>query len=1117
VKLETLFSKPIARNIEGVIKAHDEQDLLTEVDEYVITDEVARQLERFLDVYNDYQGANGVWISGFFGSGKSHLLKMLALLLEDRALEGTRVSQRFAPKLDDNAMLRGQIEKAVSTPSQSILFNIDQKATLISKQQPDAVLGVFLKVFNAACGYFEEQPYIAEFERDLDERGLLDAFRTAYADVAGQPWERGREVAILEGPKVDRAYAQAAADALGAPKDILGQYRQDFKVSIESFARLVNAYIERQDGRFRLNFYVDEVGQYIADNVKLMTNLQSIAESLATQCRGRSWIIVTAQEDMTSVLGDMQPEEGDDFTKIQDRFKTRLKLTSRNVDEVIQKRLLLKTTDAQIALGEVYERQRHNLVTLFEFTGGSATYPTVRTQEEFVASYPFLTYQYPLFQQAIQDLSRHDAFEGKHSSVGERSMLGVFQQVAIAIKDQTLGALPSFDLMYEGIRATLKSQVQNAIQFAENHLHDPFAVQVLKALFLVKYIKQFSATPENIRVLMQSHLDQDVPALRQLVEAALNRLEQETYVQRQGEVYEFLTDEEKDVENEIKSLAVSNEEVLEQLRDVIAGDILRDPNHRYSETGQSYRFGRWIDDTQITPRSYDIRIRFISPLNDFADNLEALKSHAFGRNELTMVMEDVPRLTNDLVMYCKTSKYLRQTSQTDQSYAVRLILAEKGQQNQARRREIQTRTRQSVNQATILVRGQEAPIEVTNPRNPDPANRIAQGFDMLIQEVFPNLRMLPQNPYDVTNLPQILDQSQRRIDASQGLLSEAHTEVLNAIRSQSAQGLRPTMQFLVEKLQGPPYGWYLAAIQCIVAELYADGKIDIRANSEMLSDPAAIERALTDTHGWQGVNISPLIAFSARQIAELRDFLHTFFNQPQSTADARSLGQAAATQFGDLYRVLSEDTEIARGYPFAERLAEAAQTIADLANRSYDYYLTDLSAREDDLLDLKEQVIDPARQFLHNTKKSIYDQARRFLDRQEANLSVATANHVEQLRAVLADPDCHRGNSMQQAKTLMESIQSEIRGALQEAIAAARRVADDLRAQVDAYPDLQRLNKAQQDQVLRPLMAAVNRPQGTREPRKVAASARQPMSPRGPSRYRSTSSRWRAPTMLRPI
>ncbi|MFZ1396118.1 MAG: DUF6079 family protein, partial [Candidatus Promineifilaceae bacterium] len=90
-QLATLFAQPIDRHIEGVIKADDEAGLRQEVEEYVLTNEVAKRLDGFLAAYNNYQGANGVWISGFFGSGKSHLLKILALLLENREINGTRV------------------------------------------------------------------------------------------------------------------------------------------------------------------------------------------------------------------------------------------------------------------------------------------------------------------------------------------------------------------------------------------------------------------------------------------------------------------------------------------------------------------------------------------------------------------------------------------------------------------------------------------------------------------------------------------------------------------------------------------------------------------------------------------------------------------------------------------------------------------------------------------------------------------------------------------------------------------------------------------------------------------------------------------------------------------
>jgi len=126
--LKTIFKKPVDRPIEGVIKADDEAGLLLEIEEYVLTNEVEKRLESFLDAYNTYEGSNGVWVSGFFGSGKSHLLKILALLLENREIDGAQALELFLPKCTDNEILRGDLKRAVATPSKSILFNIDQKA-----------------------------------------------------------------------------------------------------------------------------------------------------------------------------------------------------------------------------------------------------------------------------------------------------------------------------------------------------------------------------------------------------------------------------------------------------------------------------------------------------------------------------------------------------------------------------------------------------------------------------------------------------------------------------------------------------------------------------------------------------------------------------------------------------------------------------------------------------------------------------------------------------------------------------------------------------------------------------------------------------------------------------
>jgi len=182
-------------------------------------------------------------------------------------------------KCGDNEILRGDIRRAVAIPSKSILFNIDQKADVISKTQIDALLAVFVKVFDEMCGYYGKQGHIAQFERELNSRGLYGTFKTAYESVSGRTWQNGREQALLEARNIAKAYAQATGEDEASAVGILDKYRSQYKVSIEDFAEKVNAFVEGQSPDFRLNFFVDEVGQYIADNVKLMTNLQTIAKA----------------------------------------------------------------------------------------------------------------------------------------------------------------------------------------------------------------------------------------------------------------------------------------------------------------------------------------------------------------------------------------------------------------------------------------------------------------------------------------------------------------------------------------------------------------------------------------------------------------------------------------------------------------------------------------------------------------------------------------------------------------------------------------------------------------------------------------------------------------------
>jgi len=1060
--LKDIFKKPVDRPIEGVIKADDEASLHLEIEEYVLTNEIEGRIEAFLDAYNNYEGANGVWISGFFGSGKSHLLKMLALLLENRRIDDVPALDLFLPKCKDNEILRGDLKRTVSIPSKSILFNIDQKADVISKTQFDALLAVFVKVFDEMCGYYGKQGHIAQFERDLDSRGLYDNFKAAYQDIAGKDWHKAREQALLESQNIAAVYAKVTGNSEDSAVGILDKYRSQYRVSIEDFAEQVKAYVDKQSPDFRLNFFVDEVGQYIANNVKLMTNLQTIAESLATKCRGRSWIIVTAQEDMHTVLGEMSRQQSNDFSKIQARFANRMKLTSKDVAEVIQKRLLTKNDEGMNLLSGVYHDQANNFKTLFDFADGSQTFRNFQDRDHFIHTYPFIPYQFSLVQSTIQNLSLHNAFEGKHSSVGERSMLGVFQQVAIRIGDCQTGWLATYDLMFEGIRTALKSNIQRAIIQAENNLDSPFAVSLLKTLFLVKYVKEFKATLRNLCVLMLNGFNQDLPQMRKKIEEALTLLEQQTYIQRNAEQYEYLTDEEKDVEQEIKSTQVESTDVAAELEKIVFDYVIKTRKIRYEANSQDYPYSRKLDD-HLHGREYELAIHIITPFHEHADKEDILRMQSMGRDELLVVMPPDDRLVRDVLMYKKTEKYIQQNITITQPETIRKILADKAFQNKEGYSELQQHVQNLLGKAKLFIAGGE--IEVSGD---DPQSRITQGFDTLIMRAYPNLRMLRGITYTENDVAQCLKNSQEGLFGSDiGTLAESEQEVLAFIQSNNRGGVRTTLKILIEKFARKPCGWYYAAVLCTLAKLCARGKVEVRTDGNILEEDE-LEHALRNTHGQANVVLEPQIDFTASQVRSLKEFYEDFFDSPPRSGEAKALGKETAIALQNLIHHIEPLASQATQFPFLKALTPVLEKLKEHNRKPYTWYLTNLLRQEDVLLDMKEQVIDPIRKFMSGPQKEILKTARHFIQAHEANFVYVEGDDSSKVSSLLTDPECYKGSRMQQVKTLVDVLQKKVAAQINEEIIKAKTMVNTLKSRLCAMPEFSTLSSEQQDQITKP-------------------------------------------------
>jgi hypothetical protein len=1019
MQIHELFAKPVDRTIEGVIKADDEAHLATEIHEYIITNEVVKHLQEFFEAYISGSNSSGVWISGFFGSGKSHLLKILSLVLENRNVDGHFAGEVFSAKLKEHPFIKGNVDKAIKIPSRSILFNIDQKADVISKREVDAILSVFLKVFNEMQGFYPKQPYIAQFERDMVKSGRFESFKQAFGKEAGEPWETGRETA--HGIDAD-SFAKAYCAVTGTPEEeglkVLDRYRENYTVSIEDFANLVAEYLDTQDPKFRLNFFVDEVGQFIADNSKLMVNLQTISESLSTKCKGRAWILVTSQEDMSTVVGEMaRVHTSTDFSKIQDRFKTRLPLTSKDVSEVIQKRLLAKKDDPGVTSGlnGLYNREQANFRTLFGFSTDSRRYGTFTDEESFADSYPFIPYQYDLFQAAINGLSRNNAFVGKHASVGERSMLGVFQEVAKRITDKPFGTLATFDLMFEGIRAVVKTEHQQAILTAERNLGNPLAVRILKCLFLVKFLKEFKGSTRNISILVIDAFDIDLQAHEKDVQEALNVLERQTYVQRTGEAYEFLTDDEKDIENEIKATDVDSNASTALASSIVYDEIIKDSKIRHDDNQQDYPFAKYFDG-QLHGRDHELSIQVVSPFHELHDKEDILASQSMGKNELLVVLPHDKRLFDDLALAVKTDKFLRLNNRSSISDSKQLIFQEKGRQNANRKAEVRARLQQMLTAAKFLLNG--SPLTIPGE---DPQARVRAAFQHLIRFAYPNLKMLKVQFSEDSAKKILEDRGDDLFIHDDNTLSEAEGDILTHIRRRQGAGERPTVGSLLQEFSKRPYGWYQSAILANTAKLFVRGKIELRADSNNLNKADAAEY-LGNSRQFNNTIVSLQEEFPPEAVQKLKKFHQAFFDETNPGIEAK----AVATQFLEKLKsfIAGLDALVSRhGHlPFTSKLSAPLARLKEWSAKEYKVFLKDLGQFKEDWLDDKEDYFDPIQKFLNGPQLQVYKEVQEFFRDNHSNLSEVSPQEADQLQSLLQHEAPYEGRVVQDAKALKDRL-----------------------------------------------------------------------------------------------
>ena len=625
MKIKEMFAKKIDREIQGVIIVGQGEDanVSQELEEYVVTRELQKH---FADFYAAYKKGivgttpkMGVWISGFFGSGKSHFLKILSYLLENRQVGERKALDYFVEdkKIIDPIVL-ADMKLAADTPTDVILFNIDSKSETNGKQNKDAIVNVFLKVFNQMQGFCGSIPHVADLERRLSEEGRYTEFTDTFEEEYGEPWEDSRQdFDFIQDSVVDTLVSMNFMSE-SAARNWCEKAVEPYTISIEDFAKRVKSYIDSKGNNHHVVFLVDEIGQYIGDDSKLMLNLQTVTEELGKECLGKAWVIVTSQQDIDSIT----KVKGNDFSKIQGRFDTRLSLSSANVDAVIKKRILEKTESAAQALRLLYEQKATIIKNLIVFND-TVEKKLYANENDFSEVYPFVPYQFNLLSSVLTSIRTHGA-SGKHLSGGERSMLALFKESAVNVMNKEMGIIVPFHRFYDALENFLDHSHSGVIIRAydnsfinpEKKSKDVFAINVLKTLFMIKYVLEIEANIDNITSLMIENIDDDRIELKGRVEDALKVLMRQMLIQKNGGIYVFLTDEEQEVNNEIEKENVETPEIITKVSEMIFEDIFPGKRYIYPEFNGRYAFGfnQLVDDRPYKAnQNYDIGLRILTP------------------------------------------------------------------------------------------------------------------------------------------------------------------------------------------------------------------------------------------------------------------------------------------------------------------------------------------------------------------------------------------------------------------------------------------------------------------------------------------------------------------------
>lgn len=645
--IKDLFSRPIDRHIEEVIKVDqaDEATVKEELEEYVITDSISNHFQKVYKAIADapsepHEGV-GIWVSGFFGSGKSSFAKIVGYTVAARGIFGQTASVIFKEKVV-RELPQSQVDAVTpyldvinaKTPTTAVIFDVSMDRGV--RTASERITEIMYKALLRELSYSQDFD-LAELEISLETDRKLEEFRRLFEEQYGKSWESRRKLgfAVNEASAVLHKMDPGTYPNPDSWAITLGE-RGRADIDPNLLAQRAFELAERRLNGQALIFIIDEVGQYVSRSVDKMLDLQAVVQAFGKEGKNRvmrrqaiapCWLVVTSQEKLEEVVGALD-DRRIELARLKDRFPTEVDLKQSDISEVAGKRVLQKKPQAAELLSAVFSQHEGRLKTLCALEHTSRKTEVAR--DDFISLYPFLPYQIELCIDIVSGLRLRRGAQ-RHIGGSNRTIIKQAQQMLIHpqtnLGAKPVGELVTLDLVYELLYAgdLLPVEVSREVDEVPERLPgDKMAYKLVKVIALLEVVTNLPRTPQNLAAVLHHRVDAD--SLLPDVKQSLERLLEAQIIRESEEGFKLLTIQEKNWDTTRVGIACKPADRNRIKRELIK-EIFTDPAiSKYSYEGRKvFAFLLSIEGERADGTS---KIPLELMIADDKDDFEALANQA---------------------------------------------------------------------------------------------------------------------------------------------------------------------------------------------------------------------------------------------------------------------------------------------------------------------------------------------------------------------------------------------------------------------------------------------------------------------------------------------------------